>query len=135
MAVNNWAVSFLDGSWVIDDNDLGKKFINFFGRVNHSITSNTSSFNIVGSNFYIESNIVSRVGNFNLLVVHLNGLNFTLNVSWSEDNVGFLLKDTSFNSTNGDGTKAFNFINIVDWDSQRFFSGSFWGFKQVNGLD
>lgn len=135
VAINDWGISFFDSSWVVNNDNLSKELLDLFRRVIQDVTSNKSSLDLVGLQFNIESYVVSWVGQINLLVVHLDGFNLASEIPWSEGDIGFFLKNTSLNPSDSNGTMSLDFVNIVDWNSQWLLGWSFWGLKQVNGVN
>lgn len=117
MAVNDWGVSFFDGSWVVHNNYLSNELLYLFRRVIQGIPGYKSSFDLVSFQFHVESNIVSWVGGLDLLVVHLDGFDLASEISWSNHNVGFLLKNPSLHTSDSDGSVSLDFVDIVDWNS------------------
>lgn len=64
----------MDGSGVIQDDDLGKEGIGFSGWVSFGFRGNISSFDFFNRDIFdIETNIVSWDGFSELFVMHFNG--------------------------------------------------------------
>ena len=66
--------------------------------------------------------------------MHFNGLDFSLDVSWSEGNLHTWLEDTGFDSSDWDGSDTTDLVNVLKWESQWLFSWSFWGNDLVQGF-
>ena len=134
VAVDDWGVSFFNGSWMVNDNNLGHELFDFFGRINHGISCNESSLDLVNFELDVETDVVSGVGELNLFMVHFDGFNVSFKVSWSENDVGFLSENSSFDSADSNCSVSFDFVNIIDGDSQWLLNRSFWSLEIVNGL-
>ncbi len=116
---------FFDGSWMVNDNNLGHELFDFFGGINHGISCNESSLDFVNFELDVETDVVYGVGELNLFVVHFDGFNVSFKVSWSENDVGFLSKNSSFDSADSKCSVSFDFVNVIDGDSQWLLNRSF----------
>jgi len=73
VAIQNRAISVLDLTWVVHDDDLSKEVFNFFGWVALGVTADISSLDILdGKTFNVESDVVSGNSFRDRLVVHFN---------------------------------------------------------------
>lgn len=135
MAVDDWGVAFLDGAWVIDDDYLGHELLDLFGWVDEGITSDKAPLDLVNFELDIEADIVSGVGELDLLVVHLDGLDVSFQISWGEDNVGFLPENTSLDTSDCHSSVSLDFVHIVDRNPQWFLDWSPWSLQKINSLD
>ena len=85
VAVEHWSVAGTDLAGVVEDNDLGVEGVGALGRVALGVTSNVTTTNFLdGDVFNIEADIVSGKTFSKLLVVHLDGLDFSGDVGRGE---------------------------------------------------
>jgi hypothetical protein len=111
---------------MVHDDNLREEGFNFSRRVVIDITTDITSLEIFNSNiFNIESNIIARDSLGDRLMMPLYRSNLSFNVPWSKDNTHSRLKNTSLDSSNWDCTDSSDFVNILQWQSQWLFSGSF----------
>ncbi len=86
---------------MVYDDDLGQETFDFFGWVILGITANIASFDIFCWKITdINSDEVSWDSLHNGSVMHFNWLDFTMTISWSENDIRILSEDTSVNSSN-----------------------------------
>jgi len=104
----------LNGTRVIQDNNLSKERFSSSGWVSFSIRGNISSFDFFNSDvFNIETNIVSWNSFSELFVMHFNRFNSSGFIRRGEVNIHVRFKDTSFNSSDRDCSNTSNFVNIL----------------------
>ena len=60
MAIDDWSVALFDATWVVHDYNLGNKAFDFFWGIIILASGNTSSFDLIGFDFDVDSYIVSR---------------------------------------------------------------------------
>lgn len=78
MAIEHWSVTGTDLARMVEDDDLGVKRIGAFGWVGLGVASNVTTADFLhGDVLDIEANIVSRKTLGKLLMMHLNGLDFS----------------------------------------------------------
>lgn len=63
-----------------------------------------------------------------------NRFNISLMVTWGEGNIHTWLDDSSFNSSNWDGTNSRDLVNILKWKSKWLVVWSNRGWKTINGV-
>lgn len=102
---------------MVNNDDLGNKSVTLFRRIFYRVSSNKSSLDLIGLDFNIKSDIVTRFGVLDFLVMHLDWLNLGFDVAWSNGNVHFLFEDSWLNSSNSNCSETLNFIDIVNWNS------------------
>ncbi len=85
MAIEHWCVASTDLARVVEDNDLSVEGVSALGGVVFGVTSNVPTTNLLdGHVLDVESNIVAWETLDKLLVVHLDGLDFSGDVGGSE---------------------------------------------------
>jgi len=73
VAIKDWAVTSLNLSRVVKDNDLSLEFFGFFWWVVLGVTSNVSSSDFLnGDVLYVESDIVSWEGFLESFMMHFD---------------------------------------------------------------
>ncbi|GBE60286.1 elongation factor 1-alpha, putative [Babesia ovata] len=107
VAVNDRGVTGLDGTRVVQDDDLGGEGHGGLGGVVLGVRSDVTSADVRGGDvLHVETNVVTRAGNIDNFVVHFDG--FALSSDRvggeGEDHTGLEL--TSLHTTNGDGEDA-----------------------------
>ena len=85
VAVEHWSVAGTDLAGVVEDNDLGVEGVGALGRVALGVTGNVATTNLLdGDVFDVEANVVSGKTFSKLLVMHLDGLDFSGDVGRGE---------------------------------------------------
>ncbi len=114
VAIQHGAISVLDLSGVVEDDDLGQEVFNFSSGVVLGVRANVSSSNIFdGDVLNVESDVVSGNGLFQSLVVHFYGFDISRDINWGESDVHVWFKNTGFNSSDWDGTDTTDFVDIL----------------------
>ena len=100
VAIENWGVTFLDFTWVVQDDDLGVEGFGFEGWVGFGVGADVSSSDIFdGDVLDVETDVVTWKTFRDLSVMHLDGFDFGGHVGWREfdNHTGF--DNTGLNST------------------------------------
>merc|ERR1712093_563471 len=96
MAIKNWRISIHDLTWMVHNNNLSLEEFSIHSWDVLSVRSNISSLDIRNSKtFNVETNIISRNGFFNLLMMHLDRFNISGSSDWTKSNSHVWLHDTS----------------------------------------
>jgi len=136
MAIKNWSVSVLDLTWMVKDNNLGEEHLSILGWVVLGVRADISSLDILdGQVLDVETNIVSWESLLNDFVMHLDGLNFSGDVHWSEGNNHTGLELSSLNSSDWDCSNTSNLVDILEWESEWFLRWSLWWVEVVKSLE
>lgn len=99
---------------MIEDDDLSEEIFSFLWWVVLLISTNVSSLDIFNWDvFNIETNIVSWNGFSQLFVMHFDGFDLSFNITWSKDDIHTWFKDTSFDSSDWDGSNTSDFVDIL----------------------
>ena len=78
VAVEHWCVTGTNLTRVVENNDLGIEGVGTFGRVGFGVTSDVTTTNLLDGNVLnVEADVVSWKTLDKLLVVHLDGLDFS----------------------------------------------------------
>ena len=136
VAIQDGAVSVLDLTGVVHDDDLGLEVLALSGGVVLGVGADVSSLDVLdGHGFDVESDVVTGSGLGDGLVMHLNGLDVGGDVSGGEGDVHVGLQDTSLDSSDGDRADTTDLVNILEGESQWLVGGSFGGDDGVQSLD
>lgn len=135
VAIQYGGISRLNLSRVVQDDDLSGEIFSFSGGFVLGVRADISSLDVLNGNVLdVETNIVSGNSLFNGFVMHFDGFNLGGNVNGGESDGHFLLEDTGFNSSDGDSSNTSDLVDILEGESQWFFSGSLGGNNVVQGF-
>ena len=85
VAIQDWGVTVTDFTWVVQDDDLSGEVNGTLGWIVLGVGGNVSTSDILdGDVLDVETNVVTWSGFWERFVVHLNGLDFSGDVDWSE---------------------------------------------------
>jgi len=132
VAIENWGVTFLDFTWVVQDDDLGVEGFGFSGWVVFAVRADVTSSDIFdGDVLDVETDVVTWYTLWDLGVVHFDGFDFSGDVGWSEfdDHTGF--DDTGFDSADWHSSDTTDFVDILKWESESFVG---WSDRWVDGV-
>lgn len=136
VAIQNGGVTSLDLTGVIHDDNLGVEGGSFFGGVVLGIGSDITSSDILdGDTLNVETDVVTGDGFLELFVMHFDGLAFSDDLVGGELDGHTGLDDTSFDSTDGDGTDTTDLVDVLEGKSEGLVDGSFGGFKSIESFD
>lgn len=87
VAVQDWSVTCTDLAGVVEHNDLGVERIGTLGRIVLGVTGNITTTDFLDGNvLHVEADIVTWDTLGELLVMHLDGLDFSCDVGGGEGN-------------------------------------------------
>lgn len=136
VAIENGCVSGTDLTRVVEDNDLGVEGSGSLGGVVLGVTSNVSTANFLNGNVLdVESNVVTGETLSELLVVHLDGLDFSGHVGGSEGDDHTGLDDTSLDTADGHCANTTNLVNILEGKTEGLVGRTRRGHDGVDGLE
>jgi len=127
MAIQDWGVTFLDFTGVVQDDDLGVERFGFKGRVLFRVGAYVSSSDVFdGDVLDVETDVVAWETFWDLGVVHLDGFDLGGDVGWSEfdDHTGF--DDTGFDSADWHSSNTADLVDVLKWESESFVGRSDW---------
>jgi len=135
VTIENWCITGLDLTGVVQDDNLSKERWGFLGGIILGITTNVSSTDILyWETLNVESYVVSWDGFLEGFVMHFNGLNVGWDTWGSESNLHTGLKDTSFNSSYGNGTDTTDLVNVLKGKTKGLIKGSLGGDDSVQSF-
>jgi len=135
MAIEDWGVTVSDLTWVTKDDNLSIEGFALGGSVDLSVRCDITSFELLDRDVLdVESNVVTWDGLWELGVMHLNGLDLSLEFGWSELDSHAWFKDTSLDSANWDRTDTGDLVDILEWESEWLVHWSLWSLKLIESL-
>ena len=136
MAIQDWGVTFLDFTRVVQDDDLGVEGFGLAGWVFLAVRAHVTSSDVFdGDVLDVKSDVVAWKTFWDLGVVHLDGFDFGGDVRRSEfnDHTGF--DDTGFDSADWHSTNTTNFVDVLKWESEGFVGWSDWLVDSVQSFE
>lgn len=136
VAIEDGSVTSTDLTGVVQDNDLGVERSGTHGGVVLGVTSDVATTDLLnGDVLDVEANVVTGNTLAELLVVHLNGLDFSGDVGGSEGNDHTGLQDTSLDTADGHCANTADLVNILKGQTEGLVCGTLGGLNGVNGLE
>ena len=115
MAIEDWCVTSTDLTRVVKDDDLGVERSSFLGGVVLGVGADVTTTDILDGNVLdVETDVVTGETLGELLVVHLDGLDFGGDVGWSKGDDHTGLDDTSLDTTDGDRADTTDLVDVLE---------------------
>jgi hypothetical protein len=115
VAIKNWGVTSTNLTRVVKNNDLGVEGLSSLRWVVLGVTGDVTTTDFLdGDVLHVEANVVSWETLDKLLVVHLDGLDFSGDTSWGEGDDHTGLDDTGLNTTDWHRANTTNLVNILE---------------------
>lgn len=135
VAVKNRGVTSTNLTGVVEDDDLGSEVITARRGVVLGVTGDVSSSDFLdGDVLHVEANIVTGDTLGKLLVVHLDGLDFSGDTSGGEGDDHTGLDDTSLDTADGHSSNTTDLVDILERETEGLVCGTLGGLNGVNGL-
>jgi len=135
MAIQDWSVTVSDLTWVTKNDNLSVESFTFGSGINLSIRSDVTSLELFdGEVLDVETNVVTWDSLWELGVMHLNRLDLSGEVGWSEGDGHSWFEDTGLDSADWDCSDTRDLVNILEWESEWLVQSSLWGLKLIEGL-
>jgi hypothetical protein len=136
VAIEDWCVSVLDLTGVVHDNNLGVEDFSVEGGGLLGVGGDVSSLDVSdGETSDVESDVVTGESLIDLLVMHLDALNFSGLSHGSELGNDTGLHDTGLDTTDGNCTDTGNLVDILEGESEGLVGGSLGGVESIEGLE
>ena len=133
MAIQDWSVTSTDLTRVVKDDDLGVEGLSSLGGVVLGVTSNVTTTDFLdGDVLDVEADVVTGETLDKLLVVHLDGLDFSGDTSGGEGDDHTGLDNTSLNTTDGHRANTTNLVDILKRKTEGLVG---WTGRWVDGID
>ena len=136
VAIQNWSVASANLTRVVEDDDLGVEGLGTLGRVVLGVTADVTTSNLLdGDVLDVEANVVTWKTLNELLVVHLNGLDFSGDVSGSEGDDHAGLDDTSLDTTDRHRANTGDLVDILERQTERLVGRTGRRVDSIDGLE
>jgi len=136
VAIKDRRVTVADLTGVVEDDDLSLERSSLLGGVVLGIRADVTSTNILDRDVLdIEADVVAWPALNELLVVHLDGLDFSCHVRGREGDDHASLDDTGFNTADGHCADTTNLVHILKGKTKRPVGRTRWGFDGVDSLE
>ena len=136
VTIQNGGVSGTDLSRVVQDDNLSSEVLTAGGGIVLGVTSNVTTTDVLdGDVLDVESDVVTRDGLLQLLVMHLDGLDLSGDHGGSEGDNHTRLQDTSLNTTDGHCANTSNLVDILEGDTEGLVDGTLGGDDVVKGIE
>jgi len=136
VAIKNWSVSSTDLARVVEDDDLGVEGLSTLGGVVLRVTGDVATTDLLDRDVLdVETDVVTWETLDELLVVHLNGLDFSGDASWGEGNDHAGLDDTGLDTADWYSSNTANLVHILEGKTERLVGGTAGGVNSINGLE
>lgn len=135
VAVEDWCVTGTDLTRVVKDDDLGVERVTTLWWVVLGVTSDVSTADLLdGDVLDVESNVVTWKTLGELLVVHLDGLDFSGDTSWGEGDDHTGLDNTGLNTADWHRANTTDLVDILKRKTEGLVGRTRWWVDGVNGL-
>jgi len=136
VAIEDWRVAVSDLTRVVHDDDLSGEGLGLLGGVVLGVGGDVSSSDVLDGNVLdVESDVVTRAGLGEGLVVHLDGLNFSGDVDGGEGGDHAGLDDTGLDSANWHSSNTTDLVDILEGKSEWLVGRSRWWDDGVEGFE
>jgi hypothetical protein len=135
VAVEDWRVTGTDLTRVVHNDDLSGEVGTTHRGVILGVTSDVTTTDFLdGDVLDVESDVVTGLTLNKLLVVHLDGLDFSGDTSRGEGDDHTGLDNTSLNTTDRDRSNTTNLVDILEGETEGLVGRTAGGVNGVDGL-
>ena len=136
VAVEDGRVTSTDLTRVVEDDDLGGEGGSTLRGVVLGVTGDVATTDLLdGDVLHVETNVVAGKTLLELLVVHLDGLDFSGHTDRSEGDDHASLDDTGLDTTDGHRANTTNLVNILERKTEGLVGGTDGGLDGVDGIE
>lgn len=136
VAIEDGSVSSADLTGVVQDNDLSVEGVTGGSGVVLGVGSDVTTANLLDGNVLdVETDVVTGVTGLELLVVHLNGLDFSGDVGGGEGDDHAGGNDTSLDTTDGNCANTGDLVHILEGKTEGLVGGTDGSLDGINGLE
>jgi len=136
VAIKNWGVTSTDLTRVVKNDDLGVEGLSGLRWVVLGVTSDVTTTDFLDGNVLdVETNVVSWETLDKLLVVHLDGLDFSGDTSGGEGDDHTGLDNTGLNTTDWHRANTSNLVNILERKTEGLVGRTGRWVDGINGLE
>jgi hypothetical protein len=136
VAIEDRGVTSTNLAGVVEDDDLSGEAGGTGRGVVLGVTGDVATANFLDGNvLHVETNVVTGDTLSELLVVHLDGLDFSGDVGGGEGNDHTGLEDTSLDTADGNSSNTTNLVHILEGKTEGLVGGTLGGLDGVDGLE
>jgi hypothetical protein len=136
VAIEDWCVTSTDLTGVVEDDDLGVEGLSTLGGVVLGVTGNVATTDLLdGDVLDVEADVVTGNTLDKLLVVHLDGLDFSGDTSGGEGDDHTGLDNTGLDTTDGNRANTANLVHILEGKAEGLVGRTGRGVDGINGLE
>ena len=136
VAVEDGGVTGTNLTGVVEDDDLGVEGGTALGGVVLGVGSDVATADVLdGDVLHVEANVVTGKTLAELLVVHLDGLDFSGDVGRGEGDDHARLEDTSLDTADGNSSDTTDLVDILEGKTEGLVGGTLGGLNGVDGLE
>jgi len=136
VAVEDGGVTGTDLTGVVENDDLGIERGGTHGGVVLGVGGDVATANVLdGHVLDVETNVVTGETLGELLVVHLDGLDFSGDTSGGEGDDHAGLQGTSLDTADGNRANTTDLVHILEGKAEGLVGGTLGGLDGVNGLE
>jgi len=133
VAIKNWSVTIRNLTRVVENDDLSIESLSGLWWIILGVTSDVTTTNFLDGNVLdVETNVVSWETLDKLLVVHLDGLDFSGDTSWGEGDDHTGLDDTGLDTSDWHRANTTNLVNILERKTEGLVC---WAGRWVDGIN
>ena len=119
VAIQDWGVAVTDLTGVVEDDDLGLEGLGLLGGVVLGVGGDVSTTDVLDGNVLdVESDVVTRAGLGEGLVVHLDGLDLGGDVRWGEGDDHTGLDLTGLDTTDWHCSDTTDLVDVLEWETE-----------------
>lgn len=136
VAIEDGSVTGTNLTGVVENDDLGVERGSLLGGVVLGVRADVSTADILdGDVLDVEADVVTGETLLELLVVHLDGLDFSGDVGGSEGDDHAGLDDTGLNTADGHCADTTDLVDILEGETEGLVGGTDRGLNGVNGVE
>lgn len=136
VAIEDWRVTSTDLAGVVEDDDLGVEGLGTLWWIVLGVTSDVATTDLLdGDVLDVEADVVTWQTLWELLVMHLDGLDFSGDTSWGEGNDHAGLDGTGLDTADWYSANTADFVDILEWETEWLVSWAGWWVNGVDGLE
>jgi len=136
VAIEDWSVTLLDFTWMIEDNDLSVEGLGFLGWVLLGVGANVTTADFFDRDVLdVETDVVTGDTLVEGFVVHFYGFDFSSDGRWGEGNNHTGFDETGFDTADWHRSDTTDLVDVLEWESEGFVGWSTWWDDGVEGLE
>jgi len=136
VAIEDWGVTFLDLTGVVQDDDLSVERFRFLGWVVLRVGGDVTPSDVLdGDVLDVETDVITWVGHIESFVMHFDGFDLSGDGSWGkgDDHTGF--QGTGFNSADWYCSDTTDLVDVLEWEPEWFVGRPGWWDDSVKSFE